>query len=415
MEAAVKPLLQASATDQWRYVLNVLYLNGSVLCVSEDVGLPVLVSVEGDPDEVEESSDLLQAKFKTEISSIVNRGLQSFLPTIINALKEMNAKSPPGTTPEAMFQAGLVGKITDFLESHSSEISQLLVQGGFRFADVIVASTFESLVRLRRGHIQTTLEESVYEEMVDGLRKLGIIESKLQISLCPDCANYEASLSRSLRHADTCPRCSSEWSTATVYTFGPQYEQVKLKNNDLPLFVSAYLRYKVNSEAPFGSLNVRPLVEISSTKGHHFEVDVYLPEFQLGIECKIFENSFAPLTKSRLGSIAGDLTEQIKKYYSIGLKKVALITNLPSDSSEKVKAIVSKKLRKGMPDFEMVPGDVESLLEWLDTLAHAIAEKVNKDFERSITRVSKAETVPPQVIQVAPPQMPKVKEPIPAH
>jgi hypothetical protein len=390
MEAAVKPLLQASATDQWRYVLNVLYLNGSVLCVSEDVGLPVLVSVEGDPDEVEESSDLLQAKFKTEISSLVNRGLQSFLPTIINALEEMNAKSPPGTTPEAMFQAGLVGKITDFLESHSSEISQLLVQGGFRFADVIVASTFESLVRLRRGHIQTTLEESVYEEMVDGLRKLGIIESKLQISLCPDCANYEASLSRSLRHADTCPRCSSEWSTATVYTFGPQYEQVKLKNNDLPLFVSAYLRYKVNS-------------------------DVYLPEFQLGIECKIFENSFAPLTKSRLGSIAGDLTEQIKKYYSIGLKKVALITNLPSDSSEKVKAIVSKKLRKGMPDFEMVPGDVESLLEWLDTLAHAIAEKVNKDFERSITRVSKAETVPPQVIQVAPPQMPKVKEPIPAH
>jgi hypothetical protein len=82
MEAAVKPLLQASATEQWRYVLNVLYLNGSVLCISEDVGLPVLVSVEGDPDEVEESSDLLQAKFKTEISPLVNRGLQSFLPTI---------------------------------------------------------------------------------------------------------------------------------------------------------------------------------------------------------------------------------------------------------------------------------------------------------------------------------------------
>src|SRR6267143_4647602 len=67
LEEAVRPLVEASMTDSWKHVLNVLYLNGAVLCVSDDVQTPVVVSIDEDPEGVEETLELLEARFSTAI------------------------------------------------------------------------------------------------------------------------------------------------------------------------------------------------------------------------------------------------------------------------------------------------------------------------------------------------------------
>src|SRR2546428_9450423 len=80
LEEAVRPLVEASTTDSWRHVLNVLFLNGAVLCVSEDVRTPVLVSIDSDPEEVVETLELLEAKFVTAISPLVSLGAKNVVP-----------------------------------------------------------------------------------------------------------------------------------------------------------------------------------------------------------------------------------------------------------------------------------------------------------------------------------------------
>jgi hypothetical protein len=390
LEEAVAPLLEASTTDSWKHVLNVLYLNGSVLCMSEDLQIPVVVSIDEDPDEVGETMELLEAKFTTAISPLVSSGAKKFVPKILDNLRKGISESKISIDNETAVQSFIIGQVTQILESPDNPLNRLLVQGAFRFGEVVAAGVFDLLAKLWRGHIQSTLEEIDYEDMVEGLRKLGLIESRLQVSICPSCANYELVVSRFLGEPDECSKCGEAWTTARLYTFVPAYEKVKLSNSDLPLFISAYLRHKVSQLAPLGTLDVRPNA-VLSWKGLHYEVDVYLPQFDTGIECKIFENSFAPMTAARLGSIQGPLTKQIKNYTSVGIRKIGVVTNLPTDANEKLKSAATKTLQSGSAVVEMIPGNVEELVKWLDELATAIAAQFNKEFEKSVQSAVKPE------------------------
>src|SRR6267143_3078866 len=383
LEEAVRPLVEASMTDSWKHVLNVLYLNGAVLCVSDDVQTPVVVSIDEDPEGVEETLELLEARFSTAITPLVSSGAKTIIPKILEDLKKGIADSKIQIDNDTAIQAFIIGQVSQMLESRNNLLNRLLVEGAFRLGEVLAANVFDSLAKLWRGHIQSTLEEIDYQDMVEGLRKLGLIESRLQVSICPNCANYKLVVSRFLGGPDACPKCGESWTTAKLYSFVPAYEKAKLRNADLALFISSYLRNKVSQLAPLGNLDVNPNATLS-LKGVRFEVDVYLPQFNMGIECKIFENSFAPMTTTRLGSIKGPLTKQIKNYASLGIKKIGIVTNLPMDANEKLKATLTKEIRPGSVAFEMVPGDVEELVKWLDLLATRIAEEFNKALEKSV-------------------------------
>ena len=391
LEEAVGPLLEASTTESWKHVLNVLYLNGSVLCMSEDVPIPVVVSIDDDPDEVGETMELLEAKFTTAISPLVSSGAKKFVPKILDDLKKGISESKISINNQAALQAFIIGQVTQLLESPNNPLNRLLVQGAFRFGEVVAAGVFDLLAQLWRGHIQSTLEEADYEDMVEGLRKLGLIESRLQVSICSNCANYELVVSRFLGEPHECPKCGEAWTTARLYTFVPAYEKVKLSNSDLPLFISSYLRHKVSQLAPLGTFDVRPNAVLSS-RGLRCEVDVYLPQFDTGIECKTFESSFAPMTSTRLGSIQGQLSKQIKNYTSIGISKIGVVTNLPTDANEKLKSAISRTLRTGSTVVEIIPGNIEDLLKWLEQLAAAMATQFNKEFGKSVENVVESKT-----------------------
>ena len=386
LEEAVGPLVEASTTESWKAVLSILYLNGSVLCMSDEVPIPVVVSIDGDPDEVWETIELLEAKFTTAISPLISAGAKKFVPGILQDLKVGIADSKITIDDEAAIQAFIIGHFTQILESRDNPLNRLLVQGAFRFGEVVAASVFDMLARLWRGLVQSTLEEVDYEELIEGLRKLGLIESKLQVSICSNCANYQLVVSKFLGESEECPKCGESWTTARLYTFVPTYEKVKLGNKDLSLFISSYLRYKVSELAPLATLDVRPNATLSS-KGVRVEVDVYLPQFNTGIECKVFENPFAPMTTARLGSIQGPLVKQIRNYTSVGIKKIGIATNLPPEAIEKLKTALTRDVRRGSVAFEMVPGDVDDLIRWLDQLATSIAGEFNKGLQETVQKV----------------------------
>jgi len=221
LEEVIRPLVDASTTGSWRYVLNVLYLNGAVLCISDDVKVPVLVSMNGDPEEVVETMELLEAKFASAISPLISSGAKKLIPPVLAGLKKEMDKSKIVTANDTVVQNFIIGQVTHFLEARDNPLNRLLVQGAFQFGDVVAASVFDLLARLRRGHIQSTLEAVDYEDMVEGLQKLGLIESRLQVSVCSRCTNYELVLSRFLGEPDECPKCGNDWTTARLYTFTP--------------------------------------------------------------------------------------------------------------------------------------------------------------------------------------------------
>src|SRR5467141_912267 len=67
LEPVVKPLIDLANTEHWRGALNVLYLNGGVLNFLEGTPVPVLISLRGTDEGVEEMIDLLMGKAKADI------------------------------------------------------------------------------------------------------------------------------------------------------------------------------------------------------------------------------------------------------------------------------------------------------------------------------------------------------------
>ena len=75
-------------------------------------------------------------------------------------------------------------------------------------------------------------------------------------------------------------------------------------------------------------VKILPKAVVKSDDGVKFDVDVYIPEFSISIEYKVFEDPFAPMTQSRLDSVVGRIMWQIRNYFKIGIKRVIIVINL---------------------------------------------------------------------------------------
>jgi len=184
---------------------------------------------------------------------------------------------------------------------------------------------------------------------------------------------------------DYCPKCGGEWATVGLYGFQHPYDEVKKDNSDLPLFISSYFKHKVSTEAPMGEVKIFPLVQIKMDNGQTFDIDVYLPKFEVGIECKVYEDAYAPMTRQRIGSIVGRLMPQIKNYFDIGITNVIIITNLIESSKNKVESALKNKLiQEGYSDnFEILSKDITHLLEWMDEKSKIITTHIQESFAKA--------------------------------
>lgn len=109
----------------------------------------------------------------------------------------------------------------------TDEIFQIFISGASTISDGITPELYENLIEMREKMIRSAFYDDEYEEMVDSLLKLNLIEPRLQISLCPICADYQITLTKTATLLNECPNCGEEWASVTLFTFIPPYARAQ--------------------------------------------------------------------------------------------------------------------------------------------------------------------------------------------
>ena len=385
LEIHVKPYIDASNTDSWKHVLRILYLNGAVLRAHEDFKVPCLISQVGSIKKVEKSMDLLSGRSKTRIMPLMRGAAKIFLPKLLESVFQAGLSADSDADQFDVASMKAIVSIVPELEKETQTLIGMMINGAFTLADLVVVWFFKGLSDLRCNHVLSGISDDDYENMIDGLRRLNVIEPKLQVSLCSECMNYELTISRHPSLKEICPRCGTMLTSQTLYMFKGALGNIKSENGDLPLFISSYLKFRLSSQMLIEIPEIYPKAEITysiRSQGKKdvskVEIDVYIPSFRIGMECKTFETPLAPMTTERANGIVGDLMKQLRKYVKAGISEFLLITNLPDKNLGKIQQALEISLRNAqlpLQDFKVIPGDVDKLLNFLNGLADRLAKQ----------------------------------------
>lgn len=230
-------------------------------------------------------------------------------------------------------------------------------------------------------------------ENVALLRKLTVLTPFLGISICSTCMNYEFKFSKSIIINENCPKCGSLWSILTIDEFTPSFSKLKKENNDLPVFISAYL--KSNQFKPT-KIFPNAKIKIGDKKN---EFDVLIEETSTGIECKCYENPLI-MSDNSIKSEVGKINKQIRNYKELGLKKIVLITNLSYQNVVKFENEIKNGLNDIIPtsiELEVLGLDLEDLYDFLEEEAKKISEisskNIEKEFAKRIQKVNQTKDV----------------------
>ncbi|MEM2147548.1 MAG: hypothetical protein QXJ94_02960 [Candidatus Bathyarchaeia archaeon] len=384
LESAITPFIDAANTKHWKNALNIFYLNGSVLEIPEATGIPCLISQKGSTEGIEESIDLLVGKSQTKLLPLIIDIAKLFLPKLYSTKETL-----PETTEnvdEAQKAAALAKIATEMmpeLEKLQTMGPKLLLRGAFSISDLIAAAIFKTLTEIRTAQTSCGIKETDYERMIDALSRLDVIEPILQVSICPKCTNYQLTISTCPTTKTTCPKCGENWATQAIYMFKGQLSEIKAKNQDLPLFISSYLRQKTSFNTIFGEIRIYPNAHVETpTNKETAEIDVYIPDFKIGIECKTQTDPTTPMTKDRLGGMTGDIiNKHVKKYANTGIENIFIVTNLPQNQAQKLETALKTSTRDQNIDLktlQVIPGNIETLLQFLDKLANKITKRTTK-------------------------------------
>jgi len=395
-EVAFRSLVDASHSIAWRHALNVLFVNGAVLELDHDIPVPVLIGMSGSEAGVPEFLELLKSRATGDVVRMAGSLLERVVPPIVGVVQETSKK---GELTEGEFVAGFVArfvgerdKIGSLLYGHLASA----IQGAVAVSEGIGAFALETLREKLRGILTNVLRPDEYPGMLMALQKLQLIEPRLQASLCGGCGNYCLTMSGNPQPLARCPKCGIEWLTLTLYVFHSSIARFKTQNQDLPLFISAYLRSKVARQMPIGSPKVYPLAHLGNRESSTVEVDVVVPDLLLGIECKEFEDANAPMTRPRLGKLTDELVTQIRSYMSVGINKVLVATNLNARSAAKLGQALSKKLPEPAQrdsGLEVIPGTPDALLARLDKIAEELAKGLGASLAKKFAPKA-ADTLP---------------------
>lgn len=383
-ESLVEFLVHAGSTESWRPALNLLYFHSSLLALSEEIGLPVLVSVSGDISGLSEVSELLKAQTAAGLSKLTRSWMKEVVPRVLQTIKERRAPVTAGEVSAAMgAEAAAEG-------GPKEKLVQELMKRGFEdavtFSGGLSAFFFEFLITKRTAHLTNVLPDVRYERMVSLLLGLNLIEPRLAVSICPNCRNHFFVISDHPAEIPTCTKCGHRWVTVKLYVFRQPFAQLEFGSSLMSVFISAYLRERVNSLSPVLDLEVFPNAEFQLAADRRLEVDVFVPRSALGYECKAFEDVFAPLTGNRLGSVIGRVLPQLQGYMDLGIQNLVVATNLPDASADKVRQELQKKFQaaKSRPkSIVVLAGRPEALVKHLDEVSSTLAKLLNKDFEES--------------------------------
>jgi hypothetical protein len=133
-----------------------------------------------------------------------------------------------------------------------------------------------------------------------------------------------------------------------------------------------------------GDLEVYPLARFGPEFEARGEVDVWIPALSLGIEAKTYEDALAPFTRGRLSGLVKNLDDQLDRYLAVGVKRLALITNLSEGSASKLQAALQghwAKKEKRFKEIVVVSGNPDHLLRYLNGIAKESGKFLERQFQ----------------------------------
>lgn len=94
-----------------------------------------------------------------------------------------------------------------------------------------------------------------------------------------------------------------------------------------------------------------------------------------------------PHTAERAKSIAGDYKDQIMKYIEAGIKQVYIVANLPERTREQVSRELKEEFCDKGVEIEVIAGNVNALLDFLNKLSSGIVEEAKKRMGEVLYRI----------------------------
>lgn len=401
MEVAIAPFIDAANTAKWKHALNIIYLNGAVLETVEGTGIPCLISQIGSAEATEESIDLLVGKSQTKLTPLIIDVAKLFLPKLLYTAKKASHEMTENAdnTETALVATKVIMETMPELEKLQKEAPKLLLRGAFSIPDLIAAGLFKTLTEMRTNQTSCGIKEKDYENMINALSRLDVIEPTLQVSICPKCTNYQLTISPCPTTKLTCPKCGENWATQTIYMFKGQLSKIKAENQDLSLFISSYLKFKTSPSTIIGEIRIYPNARVKTqttvNNQETAEIDVYIPDFHVGVECKAYSDPTSPMTTQRLNGITGDIIEKhVKKYVKVGIKYVFLVTNLSEPHAQKLENALKTSMETQkieVQTLKVIPGKVDTLLQFLNGLANQIMNIIPSFKEENIPEIDSSE------------------------
>jgi hypothetical protein len=346
------------AKSKYKDGLNILFINHRLLPqfkVIPDATALGLIEVRGKVKKAEESISLAKSKFSLNIlpelfwkSDLIN----SWLKQLESVAVELKPEILPELTNRFTAPLSLTGPLS-FLDK--------------TLLEWIIAILLENLISLWRKQRKDIKN---VKRLIDRLGRCKIIEPWLQVNVCTNCHDFEIIFGSNPVSNAVCSKCNVQSTYARVYLFNKDFNQHKMRDEDLPLFISHYLQKMLPS-----FISVTPFKWF----GGITDVDVSIEDYT-GIECKTYLRE-APAGEEYIKSKSGELVDKLKKYHKVGIKRVIVITSLPLKDSRHLEKDLMKKLENENIKFEslnVVPGIIDELIRTLDKEAEEILKRWSK-------------------------------------
>jgi len=235
--------------------------------------------------------------------------------------------------------------IGHFLRKISPEVFQQITKYQMAQISLVDRDVMEAIVGLfidsGIAHAKNYPQSFDIGEITKELFRLKLIRPEFLASLCHKCGTFRFVVSSYAMEGDTCAFCHERHLFVRIYVLDEAFNRLKSENRDLPLFLKKYIE-TVSSAV----LRVEMSKKIDG--GQKGDVDVYVDETRLGIECKVFVHPSVPGTK--LDSIAGEIAAQLSNYSDAGVLRALVVTNLTEDDATQLGSkvgglLLAKKVR----------------------------------------------------------------------
>jgi len=333
------------AKSKFKECLSILFVNHQLLpvfTIFPTKSVLGLIDIRGQVEKAEESISLAKSKFSLQVIPTI-KDLSS-IDSWMKQLEIFKSQLKPAILPELINRL-----VTHQLAKPLSLVEKTLVEG-------FIAFLFENFINLWRKQCK---DISDVQLLIERLSQQGLVQSCLQVSVCTRCHGFELICGSHPLSDSPCPKCNAQRTYARVYLFDEQFNQCKMRDEDLPRFISRYIEDMSGS-----SIEAVPFKWF----GPDTEVDVSIEDV-IGIECKTFLREL-PIGEEDLKSKTGKLTKKLQKYYNAKIKHVLVISSLLEYDTRLLETDLLRKLKDAKIMFEsikVIPGAVDSLLQALDS------------------------------------------------